>query len=796
MKHPNLVSIAALAILLATGCNKPSTDVATQIADLERKTNEAVERQQELEQQLADQKLAAEREAIERERMHIEEARADLERQQGETAAAEAAKIRQREEALATREGKLEQLQARIEEKQDELDQRAQQLSERDRELAGSEALDFKDEGAQQAPVGDYGMFYDALSSYGSWFETPDYGYVWQPVIVRDTTWRPYLRGRWVCSDRGWTWISDEPYGWATYHYGRWARLRNHGWIWVPGSEWAPSWVSWRYSDRHVGWAPLPPETLAYRNHHWDSSVDVAFGIGALWFNFVEIRHFGGPVNLHCLPYSQNNIFIQQTVNVTNIHVQNHQVICGGPRYRDVCDRIGRPMPFYRLDMDRHDRPGRDSLAMQPKFQGDRLRVAAPNMDVAWNDGLKPTRVKGRLESMTVERPKGLSPEITERFRTNREENRNKAALAITELGGREKFNQRRIEQLEGNRLRAVEDARKIATAREADKRSVRDKGKNGIDRKEPRPDPAFQQNQRDQTLKQKQLEAEKNLRDQALKQQQLEDAKNQRDQTLKQKQLEDAKNQRDQTLKKKQLEDAQNLRDQALKQQLEDAKNQRDQTLKQQQLEDAKNQRDQTLKQNQLEAEKNQRDQALKQKQLDDTKNQRDQTLKQKQLEDAKNQRDQALKQQQLEDAQNKRDQALKQQQLEDAKNQRDQALKQNKLEDAQNKRDQALKQQQLEAAQNQRDQALKQKQLEDAQIQRDQILKRQQLEAEQNQRDQTPKQKRLEEDQGRRDKALKQQQSQDNQRREQADRQQKENEKQQERKLADDEAKKRRNR
>ena len=695
MKHCNLFSITALAILLTTGCDRESADVAKQLADLERKTNEAVARQQELEQQLADQKLAAERDAIERERMQIEEARADLERQQGEAAAAGAEKISQREEALATREGKLEQLQTNLEEKQNELDQRDPQLSEQDRELAGSEALDFKDEGAQQAPVGDYGMFYDALSSYGSWFETPDYGYVWQPVIVRDDTWRPYARGRWVCSDRGWTWVSDEPYGWATYHYGRWARLRNHGWVWVPGSEWAPSWVSWRYSDTHVGWAPLPPETLAYRGHHWDSTVDVTFGIGALWFNFVEIRHFGGPVNHHCLPYSQNNIFIQQTVNITNIHVRNHQVICGGPRYSDVCDRLGRPMPFYRLEMDRHNRPGHDSLAMQPIFQGDRLRVAAPNMDAAWNDGLKPSRVKGRLESVTVERPEGLRPEITERFRTTREENRNKAAQAIADLGGREKFNQQRMEQLEANRLQADEDARKIATARETGKKTTLGNDNNGIDRKDKRPDPAFQQNQRDLALKQKQLEDAQSKRDQALKQQQLEAANNRRDQTLKQTQVEDAQSKRDQVLKQQQLEAAKNLRDQALKQtQLEDAQSKRDQVLKQQQLEAAQNLRDQALKQTQLEDAQSKRDQALKQQQLEAAKNLRDQALKQKQLEDAQIQRDQILKQQQLAAEQNQREQAFKQKQLEDAQDRREQALKQQQMQENQ-RREQAERQQ-----------------------------------------------------------------------------------------------------
>ena len=34
--------------------------------------------------------------------------------------------------------------------------------------------------------------------------------------------------------DNGWYWVSDEPFGWVAYHYGRWTRLRNVGWVWVP----------------------------------------------------------------------------------------------------------------------------------------------------------------------------------------------------------------------------------------------------------------------------------------------------------------------------------------------------------------------------------------------------------------------------------------------------------------------------------------------------------------------------------------------------------------------------------
>src|SRR4029077_14546805 len=67
--------------------------------------------------------------------------------------------------------------------------------------------------------------FYDNLSS-GNWIEVQGYGYGWQPdLAVNYTNWRPYADGYWAYTDDGWTWISYEDFGWATYHYGRWANL-------------------------------------------------------------------------------------------------------------------------------------------------------------------------------------------------------------------------------------------------------------------------------------------------------------------------------------------------------------------------------------------------------------------------------------------------------------------------------------------------------------------------------------------------------------------------------------------
>jgi len=100
--------------------------------------------------------------------------------------------------------------------------------------------------------------FYAPLASMGSWFYVRPYRRCWRPAEVA-VQWRPYCHGHWVWTDCGWYWASDEPWAWACYHYGRWLYDRVHAWIWVPGTEWAPAWVTWRVGAGEIGWAPLPP---------------------------------------------------------------------------------------------------------------------------------------------------------------------------------------------------------------------------------------------------------------------------------------------------------------------------------------------------------------------------------------------------------------------------------------------------------------------------------------------------------------------------------------------------------
>ena len=101
------------------------------------------------------------------------------------------------------------------------------------------------------------GGFYDELAPYGRWVNCR-YGRCWVPRRVA-RRWQPYTNGRWVYTEYGWTWVSRDPWGGSPYHYGTWVYLRGYGWSWVPGTVWAPAWVTWSYSDRYVGWAPLPP---------------------------------------------------------------------------------------------------------------------------------------------------------------------------------------------------------------------------------------------------------------------------------------------------------------------------------------------------------------------------------------------------------------------------------------------------------------------------------------------------------------------------------------------------------
>src|SRR6478672_12249441 len=215
-----------------------------------------------------------------------------------------------------------------------------------------------------------YGMFYEKLDPYGEWRETSDYGYVWQPREAESSRdWRPYTEGRWVYSDAGWTWVSDEPFGWATYHYGRWVRLRRIGWVWVPGEEWAPAWVSWRTNKDYVGWAPLPPEARFDRRSGIQNWADSYYDIGPDQYSFVPSNEFGSEhVRRAVVPVERNINIVVETTNVTRITFANAMVVNEGPSYEEFRSRGQRPIERYRLRRERN-------FEGPPRVTGNELQV-------------------------------------------------------------------------------------------------------------------------------------------------------------------------------------------------------------------------------------------------------------------------------------------------------------------------------------------------------------------------------------------------------------------------------------
>lgn len=169
-----------------------------------------------------------------------------------------------------------------------------------------------------------YQTFYDQLSPYGQWIEDPQYGYVWMPDAGAD--FKPYAtNGHWVYTDEGWAWDSDYPWGWAAFHYGRWFFRDGYGWMWVPGNDWAPAWVTWRNSDDYYGWAPMEPGIAV--NVAYSSS----YNPPPHYWCFVPHQYVASPqVHNYYVRETNNLTIINRTTVINNTTIINHY---GNNRY-------------------------------------------------------------------------------------------------------------------------------------------------------------------------------------------------------------------------------------------------------------------------------------------------------------------------------------------------------------------------------------------------------------------------------------------------------------------------------
>ena len=310
---------------------------------------------------------------------------------------------RQVQERLAAE--RQDQSQQQLAQRQAELDAREKALSEKERTSESAPVVEASESPLQASrtdasgnvATASYSTFYRKLDPYGVWRETSSYGYVWQPrEAERSRSWRPYTNGRWIYTDAGWTWISEEPFGWATYHYGRWTRLRNIGWIWVPGDEWAPAWVSWRKSNDYVGWAPLPPEARFDRRagiHNW---ADNYYDIGPDQYCFVPTNQFGA----RRVETARNVTIINQTTNVTNITYSNTTVINQGPSYDEL--RARSLQPIERLRLERQITANVEAETPRSVIRGEVVQIPAPVIAAA-QSAERPRNIKETVAQTVVE---------------------------------------------------------------------------------------------------------------------------------------------------------------------------------------------------------------------------------------------------------------------------------------------------------------------------------------------------------------------------------------------------------
>jgi hypothetical protein len=105
-------------------------------------------------------------------------------------------------------------------------------------------------------------VFYFAQNygnKYGQWFWHDNYGYVWRPYFndyYPWGDWAPYIYGNWSSYRGQLFWIPGEPWGWIPYHLGIWMWDKNKGWVWLPGSFFAPAWAVWDFYGGFYTWRP------------------------------------------------------------------------------------------------------------------------------------------------------------------------------------------------------------------------------------------------------------------------------------------------------------------------------------------------------------------------------------------------------------------------------------------------------------------------------------------------------------------------------------------------------------
>lgn len=185
--------------------------------------------------------------------------------------------------------------------------------------------------------VSDDVVGYEDLDEYGGWRMVPGYGNVWFPHTVV-VGWAPYRFGHWVwIAPWGWTWVDDEPWGFAPFHYGRWVAVGGvWGWVpvpprpavvsvayvrpvyapalvaWVGGAHWGVGVAVGGAPAEGVAWFPLGPRDVYCPSYH----------VSQTYVTNVNVSNTT-IINRTQVTNVYNNVYVNKTVNVTNVTYQN-----------------------------------------------------------------------------------------------------------------------------------------------------------------------------------------------------------------------------------------------------------------------------------------------------------------------------------------------------------------------------------------------------------------------------------------------------------------------------------------
>jgi hypothetical protein len=222
------------------------------------------------------------------------------------------------------------------------------------------------------------------LDEHGTWAQVPEYGAVWYPNDVAPD-WAPYRNGYWA-QVGGWgpTWVDYSPWGYAPFHYGRWAFVGGR-WGWTPGAYvarpfWAPALVGWTggaawsfsvsagapvYGWVPLAWGePLRPWWNRCSNGCWQRynrpyAVDVSVRPSAPPSRYVNINAPGGMTAMPANAFVARRPVSQNMVAVSGGLLAQAPLLTSAPPVRSDLGRIpitstpggGAPPPasnFYR----------------------------------------------------------------------------------------------------------------------------------------------------------------------------------------------------------------------------------------------------------------------------------------------------------------------------------------------------------------------------------------------------------------------------------------------------------------